>query len=221
MHSLVRIVIADLCSVRLGIICILNRKPRSHSDVLHSVRLLWMSDQPDAETSTWQHTKLQKTGIHAPWQDTNPQSQKASGPQGCREKVRAPVKKIFGSPGQGGPAKNLYTQSARLNLSCRINCLSSERFNLYSRQMIILPRKTKTFATHLGSPFWTARPGLCNLYRHWRPLLTTFLERTATGSGYIPTHMLKTTYLKTTHYAFGCTHGLEETKVTYNWRNVG
>ena len=25
---------------------------RSHSDTIHSVRLLWMSDQPDAETST-------------------------------------------------------------------------------------------------------------------------------------------------------------------------
>ena len=25
---------------------------RSHSDTPHSVRLLWMSDQPDAETST-------------------------------------------------------------------------------------------------------------------------------------------------------------------------
>jgi hypothetical protein len=28
----------------------------SHSDTPHSVRLLWTSDQPDAETSTWQHT---------------------------------------------------------------------------------------------------------------------------------------------------------------------
>ena len=28
----------------------------SHSDALHSVGLLWTSDQPDAETSTWQNT---------------------------------------------------------------------------------------------------------------------------------------------------------------------
>jgi hypothetical protein len=28
---------------------------RSHSDTPHSVRLLWTSDQPDAESSTWQH----------------------------------------------------------------------------------------------------------------------------------------------------------------------
>jgi hypothetical protein len=28
---------------------------RSHSDTPHSVGLLWTGDQPDAETSTWQH----------------------------------------------------------------------------------------------------------------------------------------------------------------------
>jgi hypothetical protein len=31
---------------------------RSHWDTSHSVGLLWTSDQPDAETSTWQHTTL-------------------------------------------------------------------------------------------------------------------------------------------------------------------
>ena len=31
---------------------------RSHSDTLYSVGLLWGSVQPDAETSTWQHTTL-------------------------------------------------------------------------------------------------------------------------------------------------------------------
>jgi hypothetical protein len=31
---------------------------RSHSDTPHSVGLLWTSDQPVAETSTWQHTTL-------------------------------------------------------------------------------------------------------------------------------------------------------------------
>jgi hypothetical protein len=31
---------------------------RSHSDTPHSVGRLWTSDQPDAETSTWQHTTL-------------------------------------------------------------------------------------------------------------------------------------------------------------------
>jgi hypothetical protein len=36
----------------------------SHSDRPHSMGLLWTSDRPDAETSTWQHS--QQTGIHAP-----------------------------------------------------------------------------------------------------------------------------------------------------------
>jgi hypothetical protein len=29
---------------------------RSYSDTPHSVGFLWTSDQPDAETSSWQHT---------------------------------------------------------------------------------------------------------------------------------------------------------------------
>jgi len=31
---------------------------RSHSDTPQSIGLLWTSDQPDGETSTWQHTTL-------------------------------------------------------------------------------------------------------------------------------------------------------------------
>jgi len=38
---------------------------RSHSDIPQSVGLLWTSDQPVSETSTWQHTTL-TTDIHAP-----------------------------------------------------------------------------------------------------------------------------------------------------------
>jgi hypothetical protein len=37
---------------------------RSHSDKPHSVGLLWTSDQPVAETSTWQHTKLKRERSH-------------------------------------------------------------------------------------------------------------------------------------------------------------
>jgi len=36
----------------------------SHSDTPHSVGLLWTSDQPDAETCTWQHTTLTRD-LHA------------------------------------------------------------------------------------------------------------------------------------------------------------
>jgi dihydroorotase len=37
----------------------------THSATPHSVGFLWTSDQPVAETSTWQHTTLQETDIHA------------------------------------------------------------------------------------------------------------------------------------------------------------
>ena len=33
-----------------------NENLRLHSDSPHSVGLLWTSDQPEAKTSTWQHT---------------------------------------------------------------------------------------------------------------------------------------------------------------------
>jgi len=36
----------------------------THNDAPQSVGLLWASDQPDAETSTWQHTTLTRN-IHA------------------------------------------------------------------------------------------------------------------------------------------------------------
>jgi len=40
----------------------------STQDILHSVGLLWTSDQPDAETSSWQHIKQHP----CPRQDSNP-----------------------------------------------------------------------------------------------------------------------------------------------------
>jgi hypothetical protein len=51
----------------------------SHSDTRHSVGLLWTSDHPDAETSTWQHTIL--TWDTHPWnrRDSNSQSQQMRG----------------------------------------------------------------------------------------------------------------------------------------------
>jgi len=51
----------------------------SHSDTPHSVGLLWTSDQPDAETSTSQHTTLKRERHLCPRWDSNPQSQQASG----------------------------------------------------------------------------------------------------------------------------------------------
>jgi len=51
----------------------------SHSDMPHSVRLLWTSDQPDAETSNWQQTAHTRDRHLCPWRDSNPQSQQACG----------------------------------------------------------------------------------------------------------------------------------------------
>ena len=39
---------------------------RSHSDTPYAVGLLWTSDRLVVETSTWQHTTLNETDIHAP-----------------------------------------------------------------------------------------------------------------------------------------------------------
>jgi len=51
---------------------------RSHSDTPHSVGLLWTSDQPDTDTSTWQHTTLTRKRHPCPGSDSNPQSQETS-----------------------------------------------------------------------------------------------------------------------------------------------
>jgi hypothetical protein len=52
---------------------------RSHSDTPHSVGLLWTSDQPDAEKSSWKYTTLKKDRHSCPRRDSNPQMQETSG----------------------------------------------------------------------------------------------------------------------------------------------
>jgi hypothetical protein len=44
----------------------------------HSVGPLWTSDQPDAETSTWQHTTLTRDRHPCRRRDSNPQSQRVN-----------------------------------------------------------------------------------------------------------------------------------------------
>jgi hypothetical protein len=54
----------------------------SHLDTPHSVGLFWTSDQPDAETSTWQHTTLTRD-IHpclGGIRTRNPSKQEAADP---------------------------------------------------------------------------------------------------------------------------------------------
>jgi len=71
----------------------------SQSDIPHSVRLPSTSDQPIAETSTWQHTAL--TGFKHPCQrrNSNPQSQEASGrrttPLTAQPPGSAHIKELF------------------------------------------------------------------------------------------------------------------------------
>ena len=52
---------------------------QSHSDTPHSVGILWTSDKPDAETSTWQYTTLTRDRHPRRRRGSNPQSQQASG----------------------------------------------------------------------------------------------------------------------------------------------
>ena len=52
---------------------------RSLSDTPHSVGLLCTSDQPVAETSTWQHTTLTRDRQPCPRRDSNPQLHQANG----------------------------------------------------------------------------------------------------------------------------------------------
>jgi hypothetical protein len=52
---------------------------QSHSHTSFSVGLLWMNDQSDTETSTWQHTTLTRDRNTCPRRDSNPQPLQASG----------------------------------------------------------------------------------------------------------------------------------------------
>ena len=47
--------------------------PRSESDTPRSLGLLWTSDRPVAETSTWQHTTFTRESHPCPCRDSNPQ----------------------------------------------------------------------------------------------------------------------------------------------------
>jgi hypothetical protein len=150
-------------------------KPRSHSDTPHTVSLSWTSDRPVVETFTWQHTNSQGTGFHAPWQYKNPQSQKESGPRDTERKFGW---KIFRHPSSPpimvDRQKNLYSKSERLTLSCRMTCVSSERFNLYNRRR------------HLGLGPPTGLPGKASVI--W--IGTAALDIAATGIGYTLTRRL-------------------------------
>jgi len=66
---------------------------------------------------------------------------------GRRERVRVSVKKVLGHLSQCGPATHLYAKLETLIVICRVTWAKSERVNMYSRQLIILLRKIKAYAT--------------------------------------------------------------------------
>ena len=67
-----------LNSPRLATASSLSRFHFQIQDTPQSVALPWMSDQPDAETSTWQHTTLTTDRLPCPRRDSNPQFQQTS-----------------------------------------------------------------------------------------------------------------------------------------------
>jgi len=62
----------------VGQVLLIIKDSRSHSDNLTSVGFLCTGDQPDAETSTWQHTTLTRDRFPCHRWDSNQQSQQAS-----------------------------------------------------------------------------------------------------------------------------------------------
>jgi len=57
---------------------LITEASRSNSDIPHSVGLLCTSDQPDRETSTWQHTTVTTGRYQCPQRDSNPQFQQTN-----------------------------------------------------------------------------------------------------------------------------------------------
>ena len=58
---------------------LITEDSRSHSDTQHSAGFLWTSDQPVAETSTWQLTTPTRNRHPCSRRDSNPQSQERNG----------------------------------------------------------------------------------------------------------------------------------------------
>jgi len=96
---------ASTALVGQGVLC---EVPRSHSDTPHSVGLLWASDEPIAETYTWQHTTLTRERHQCPRRDSNLQSQKANG--------RSP------SPQSARPMESAVVMSRNVKFRIKVDC---------------------------------------------------------------------------------------------------
>jgi len=59
----------------MGLVILIIEVSTSHSDTPYSEGILWMSDRPVAETSTWQHTTLTRYKHAGPGRDSKMHSQ--------------------------------------------------------------------------------------------------------------------------------------------------
>ena len=64
------------------------------------------------------------------------------------------------APSKSVPAKNLYTKSERISLNGRVTWASSERVNLYSSQIMIVPGGKRNLCNTVGprAPLWISGP---------------------------------------------------------------
>ena len=89
------------------------------------------------------------------------------------ERVRAPIKIFFRAPHKGELTKNLYSQSERLTLGCRLTWPWPESINLYSGQLMT-PQTTKhvtMWTSRAPEPVLEGRtPAICTVFN---PLVST------------------------------------------------
>ena len=109
--------------------------------------------------------------------------------------VEAPLKQIFSvTSSNGGPAKNLYTKSERLTVSCRVTWALSGWVHLWNGYIMIQPIQTKTYATQSGPGPPSGQPGSCNLYRFPPCLIGTSVSSASTNVVAVVVVTIRTTY---------------------------
>jgi hypothetical protein len=85
-------------------------------------------------------------------------------PLGLPRVGSSPAEKIFSvSPARADRLK-IFTLNRKVTFSFSLNWICSERVHLHNRQIMILSRKTKTYATHSGPGPLSGQPGTVNFY---------------------------------------------------------
>ena len=138
----------------------------SISDTLHLVWLLWMSDKPDAETSTWQHTTLTTDRHPCLGRDSNPQSQQASGRRPMPYGVYTPTGSSAIQSSQTLGSRGVHTHRVE---SIQV-CACSSGFLVHFEKWIIRTLKgwkilTNLFCTRLCGGGGIVRDGTCGYTR--------------------------------------------------------